>query len=382
MAKKMRTMTHNSRTNSKGRVHGSKHNDRNFDVDQAANIDKSRVDQNYYWHCFQNKHPEWTFEQVELHAYKRLFSKQLQETNEKYIANRHPERCKTMEQFIKLKQYCPEETVLQVGKMEEHIDRATLQKIHVDYMKRMLGWCKEHGNPFQLLDIAIHADEAVPHIQQRRVWYYTDQNGIVKVGQEKALEQAGVPLPDPDKPEGRRNNRKMTFDKMARDLWIEVCHDHGVEVEREPVPDGKHNREKEDMIRDKYSELSQELSAMKEKVDDLTEQKRALESEIEGLENDITSKKDELEDISKAVSGIVEDMKSTSSWSQVEARMERDRVDQQKEKRLDQLERFITFLKEMIPDFFQELWDRFMQHERDREGSRSKKKMLNQDRPL
>lgn len=379
---KMRTMTHNSRTNSKGRVHGAKHNDRNFDVDQVSNIDKARMDQNHYWHCFINKHPEMTFEEVELRVYKRLFTKQLQETNEKYIANRHPERCKTMEQFMKLKQYCPEETVLQIGKMEKHIDHATLLKIYGDYSERISGWWKEHGKPYQLLNFAVHADEAVPHVQQRRVWKYTDENGVVRVGQEKALKQAGVPLPDPSKPEGRRNNRKMTFDKMARDLWIEVCHDHGVEVEREPVPDGKHNREKEDMIRDKYSELSQELSAMKEKVDDLTEQKRALESEIEGLENDITSKKDELEDISKAVSGIVEDMKSTSSWSQVEARMERDRVDQQKEKRLDQLERFITFLKEMIPDFFQELWDRFMQHERDREGSRSKKKMLNQDRPL
>lgn len=273
----MRTMTHNSRTNSKGRVHGAKHNDRNFDVSKADNIDESRMGLNNYTNCFND--PSLTFEQAELKAYQKLFGKQLQETNEKYIASRHPERCKTMEQFIKLRQYCPEETTLQVGKMEQHIDRNTLVGIYNDYNRRMMDWNKSHGNPFIVLTTALHCDEAVPHIQQRRAWRYKDENGTWRVGQEKALARAGVSLPDPTKPEGRYNNRKMTFDKMARDLWLDVCQEHGLEVEREPVPNGKHNREKEDMIRDKYAEMQGKI-AEAEKV---VAEAEKLKPEVERL---------------------------------------------------------------------------------------------------
>ena len=284
----MRTMTHNSRTNSKGRVHGAKHNDRNFDVSKADNIDVSRMGLNNYTNCFND--PSLTFEQAELKAYQRLFGKQLQETNEKYIASRHPERCKTMEQFIKLRQYCPEETTLQVGKMEKHIDRNTLVDIYNDYNRRMMDWNKSHGNPFVVLTTALHCDEAVPHIQQRRAWRWKDENGTWRVGQEKALARAGVELPDPSKPEGRYNNRKMTFDKMARDLWLDVCQEHGLEVEREPVPNGKHNREKEDMIRDKFEEMQQQtekaeqaLGVAKEALQKTEAENQRLRSEVEVL---------------------------------------------------------------------------------------------------
>lgn len=284
----MRTMTHNSRTNSKGRVHGAKHNDRNFDVSKADNIDVSRMGQNNFDNCFND--PSLTFEQAELKAYQRLFGKQLQETNEKYIANRHPERCKTMEQFMKLRQYCPEETTLQVGKMEKHIDRNELLGVYNDYIRRMREWNTAHGSPFIVLTTALHCDEAVPHIQQRRAWRYKDENGTWRVGQEKALAQAGVPLPDPSKPEGRYNNRKMTFDKMARDLWLDVCQEHGLEVEREPVPNGKHNREKEDMIRDKYEDMQQQtekaekaLAVAKEDLKQTKAENHKLKAEVEVL---------------------------------------------------------------------------------------------------
>lgn len=36
--------------------------------------------------------------------------------------------------------------------------------------------------------------------------------------QEKALEALGIELPDPTKKPGKNNNRKMTFDKICRDL--------------------------------------------------------------------------------------------------------------------------------------------------------------------
>ena len=54
--------------------------------------------------------------------------------------------------------------------------------------------------------------------------------------QEKALREAGIELPDPSKPEGRYNNRKITFDKMRREMFQEICLKHGLKIEVEPRP--------------------------------------------------------------------------------------------------------------------------------------------------
>ncbi len=40
--------------------------------------------------------------------------------------------------------------------------------------------------------------------------------------QEKALEELGIPLPNPDKPKGRHNNRKQTFDAVCRTILFDI----------------------------------------------------------------------------------------------------------------------------------------------------------------
>lgn len=281
----MRTTKHNSRTNAGGRVHGSKHNDRNFDVTLADNIDPSRTHLNDYWHLYQGEEP--TFEAAELRFYEEHFSAQLEEINQNYRKNRHPEKCKDMAAWKMVRQNAPEETTLQIGKMEEHVDGDTLMDCFHDYNRRLEAWNEDHGRPFTQLTYARHEDEAVPHVQTRRVWHYMAEDGSLRVGQERALEQAGVELPYPDRKPGRRNNRKVTFDRMTRELWLDVLYDHGVAVEREALPDGRHNRDKEDMIRDKYEAmlketalLRSELAATKEELSATTEEISALQAEI------------------------------------------------------------------------------------------------------
>lgn len=269
---KMRTMQHNSRANSQGRTHGTKHNDRDFDTDLADNINKEKSKDNVYWHLYQAQDPGMTFDQAELKFYVETFGEQLQRTNDNYLRQSHPERCKSMPEWKMARQNAPEETVMQIGKMEEHVDPEILMACFQDYNQRIEAWNEDHGRPFTLLTYALHVDEAVPHIQARRVWHYEDAKGQLRIGQEKALAAAGVELPDPSKSEGRRNNRKMTFDKMARDLWLDVLHEHGLDIERIPVPDGKHNREKEEMIRDKYKEISAETARLQEKKQELDTQ--------------------------------------------------------------------------------------------------------------
>lgn len=276
----MRTMQHNSRTNAKGRVHGTKHNDRKFDVSKADNIDQERMKDNIYLNYYGDL--GMSFEEVELKFYNENFGKQLERTNENYVANRHPERVKTMEEWKSSKRYCPEETVMQIGKLEEHIDAKTLTKCYNDYNKRLHDWNMEHGRVFTTLNTALHVDEAVPHIQARRVWHYKDASGELRIGQEKALKAAGVELPDPKKAEGRRNNRKMTFDAMARQLWLDVCHEHGLDIEREPLPNSKSKKsmDKADMIREKYQQIIDDTVLIEQELEELKAEVRERKQDI------------------------------------------------------------------------------------------------------
>lgn len=282
----MRTTMHGSRTDSRGRVHGAKHNDRNFDTERASNIDSSRSAENQYWHCYKGVMPELTFEEAELRFYEENFGKRLEEINARHLKNRHPERCKTMEEWKKVRQYAPEEITIQIGKTEEHATREQLVECFSEFWKRVLEWNKEHGMPFRTLSRALHMDEAVPHIQIRRVWVYQD-GGELRLGQEKALRAAGLDLPDPSRPEGRRNNRKMVFDKWCRELWLDICREKGLDLERDPLPNGRHNRDKEDMIREKYEEM---LEAAR--VAETTEKQLSAENARLRIDNRIMEKEE------------------------------------------------------------------------------------------
>lgn len=353
---KMRTMTHNGRAKRDGRVYDTRHNDRDFDVKTADNIDPERLDLNQYWHLYMNEQDQiqeeipvekiyipmnWrlqtmideatgsdyaaqdkarfyedrrarrqasesepsedlqqdTFSEVELRFYNEKFGDQLRETNAGYVRNRHPERVRTMEEWKRVKRNAPEESILQIGKMEEHADPDKLMECFLDYTQRLHAWNEEHGKPFTMLSYAMHADEdGAPHIHSRRVWHYQDKDGVFRIGQEKALEAAGVQLPDPDQKVGRRNNRKMTFDKMTRQLWLDVLKEHGLDIEREPVPDGKHNREKEEMIRDKYEAMLQEAEKAQEDAERIA---RESAEQAERAKKDLAEAKSEIERLTR-----------------------------------------------------------------------------------
>lgn len=267
----MRATQHSSRTNAEGKVHGRKHNDRNFDVDKADNIDAGRICENWYWNCYDGGYSEAekdgkiSFADAEIKAYDQLFGRQLDATNRKYIANGHPERVKTMEQWMSQKMHAPEELVLQVGSMDQMPDRDLARTCLLEYVDRLREWNRTHGTPMRILDVALHMDEAVPHIQLRRTWAYED-NGLIRQGQERALEAAGVSLPDPDKSPGRRNNRKMTFDAEMREMWLDICHAHGLAVEREALPDARHGMDKAEMIREKHARAIAETERLRQEA--------------------------------------------------------------------------------------------------------------------
>lgn len=233
-----------------GREGSAKHNDRSFDTTKAEHIDATRTKDNITYKL--NGLQGDTLEAQELDYYRKTYGAGIEARNARYIAQRHPERCRTAEDFYRAAKTRPEEMILQIGShVDGSADREQLRACLDDYLGTLQAWNREHGHPFQILDAAVHVDETTPHIHVRRVWNAPDKDGNLMPGQNAALERAGVPFPDPGKPVGRYNNRKMTFDAWARGQWQEIARSHGFQIETEPIKGRKHLS-----VDDKARELS------------------------------------------------------------------------------------------------------------------------------
>lgn len=224
----MRATIHNGRTGKDG-AYNTKHNDRQFNIKNAEHIDPERVKNNRYWNWTGN--PETTFEAAEAAFYEKHIKQHLDAQNARYRAQRHAERAKTMDEYRKSPQTCPEEVILQIGKMGDTIPADMMARI----IQEQINWEQQQFPGVKVLDVALHMDEqGAPHIHERRAWVYTDKNGNLAISQNKSLEQMGVELPNPDRPRGRFNNRKQTFSRMCREHLLQICREHGLEIEEIP----------------------------------------------------------------------------------------------------------------------------------------------------
>lgn len=235
----MRATIHNGRTSHLG-AFTPRHNDRNFNISHAEHIDPERVRNNRYWNWTGK---EITFEAAEQIFYEKYIRKHLDAQNARYRAQRHAERAKTMDEYRRSPQTCPEEVILQIGKMGDTIPADMMARI----IQEQINWEQKQFPGVKVLDVALHMDEqGAPHIHERRAWVYTDKQGNLAISQNKSLEQMGVELPNPDKPRGRFNNRKQTFSKRCREHLLQICKAHGLEIEEIPQEKSKNGRTLED----------------------------------------------------------------------------------------------------------------------------------------
>lgn len=236
----MRATIHNGRTGKDG-AYNTKHNDRQFDIRNAEHIDPERVKHNRYWNWTGN--PKMSFEDAEAAFYEQHIKQHLDAQNARYRAQRHAERAKTMNEYRKSPQTCPEEVILQIGKMGDTIPADMMARI----IQEQINWEQQQFPGVKVLDVALHMDEqGAPHIHERRAWVYTDRDGNLAISQNKSLEQMGVELPNPNKPRSRFNNRKMTFSRMCREHLLQICREHGLEIEEIPQEKSLSGRTLED----------------------------------------------------------------------------------------------------------------------------------------
>lgn len=259
----MRATLHNGRVHKNGSAFNSKHNDRSFDLDDSDNISADRSGKNRYWNTIEKRwysadDKKMTFEQVERDVCYELVGDFYEQQQERHRAHRQTGRLKSFDDWLKQKNTCPEECHLQIGNVAEHVDARTLSKIACELLNWQVKWSKSHGEPFEILDASFHFDESVPHLQFRRYWTYVDDDGIRRPGQEKALEKIGVGLPDESKKRSRYNNRKMTFDREIRRVFLDICEKHGVYVEREPLVKSKPSLEKDEYLEQRARKLEKE----------------------------------------------------------------------------------------------------------------------------
>lgn len=274
----MRMTIHNGRAGKNG-AYNPRHNDRNFDISHAEHIDPERMPGNIYWNWTGNS--ETTFEAAEQAFYEEHCRAHLDAVNQRHREQRHPERVRDMDAYRTARQTCPEETLLMIGNKDEHLPPRTLRAICED----LRNWEENTVSGLKVLDLALHVDEqGAPHIHMRKAWIYRDENNVELISQSRALQAAGIPLPHPDKPAGRHNNRKQTFSAMERQALYEICREYGIEslLEMQPRERSRSGREFEDYKASKAEERAQAAETRARMAEERTKQAEASLQKIKG----------------------------------------------------------------------------------------------------
>lgn len=350
----MRATIHNGRTSHLG-AFTPKHNDRNFNIKNAEHIDPERVKKNRYWNWTGK---EITFEDAEIAFYEKHISAHLEAQNARYRAQRHAERAKTMDEYRRSPQTCPEEVILQIGKLGDTIPADMMARI----IQEQINWEQKQFPGVKVLNVALHMDEqGAPHIHERRAWVYTDKDGNTAISQNKSLEQMGVELPNPDRPRGRFNNRKQTFSKRCREHLLQICKEHGLEIEEIPQEKSQSGRTLEDYKAneaekrateaDRRREFSERAAESAEKqAESAKSTARSYEEHAEQVARQINNEYGELADAGLQKQEMQEQVEQLQErLEQVQEQLEYTRADYKKAyKRCQRAERRVTDLQNIL----------------------------------
>ena len=270
VGERMRLTRHNGRAGKHG-TYNPKHNDRSFDLENSEHINAELAKKNVYWDCyngFRSLAKEElladTFEEVEEMFYSSQYRNHVESQNQRNEKNRHPERNRTTSDLLKNKKTAPEETIFQIGTIDNHVPPEILLQVVTDFLVEL---DTRFGKNVHILDWALHLDEGTPHIHERHVFDCENSYGEVAPQQEKALEELGFELPDPTQKPSKINNRKKTFDSVCRVILFNITKKYGLDLEEEPEYGGRAYLEKQDYI---LMKQKQQMEQQEKKLEELT----------------------------------------------------------------------------------------------------------------
>ena len=280
----MKASYHNGRATKAGNVYNANHNTKIETREKQKHIDHERTLENVVWARDINNpgskkliRQEGSFDAraFELQFYKDRFGAARERKNAEYIRTGHKSDVRTMEQVINNKKTAPLETIYQIGKEGEHVTPEQLEKIFREFTNWMQ---KEYGSNMEILDVALHVDEATPHIHARYVFFARDRNGDLDVNQTAAFKELGIERPDPQKKVGKYNNSLMTFTERNRERFYEICEEHGIEINREVEnPSQKHL----DVLAFKSEALQKENRELQEELQKVQEKMQRMEGQVQ-----------------------------------------------------------------------------------------------------
>ena len=314
----MRMTIHNGRAGKNG-TYSPKHNDRNFDISSAEHIDPERMPGNVYWNWTGKN--DISFEDCEKVFYEEHCRAHLDAVNQRHREQRHPERVRDMDAYRTARQTCPEETLLMIGNRDEHLPPKTLRAI----CEKLKDWEESTVSGLKVLDMALHVDEeGAPHIHMRKAWIYRDENGIESIAQSKTLQAAGIPLPHPNKPAGRHNNRKQVFSAMERQALYEICQEYGIEslLEMQPRERSRSGREFEDYKASKAEERAKAAEMRARMAEEKTRQAEASLKKVKGAKEHAQKRTQKAQEQAQEQEGKNRSLKATES--QIRGNMERE----------------------------------------------------------
>ena len=320
----MKLTRHNGRSGKNG-TYNPKHNDRQFDTRKSDHIDPERAKGNIYWDYYQGYHyPEnreeeeqirFSFEQVEQAFYAGQYDDYCEAQHERNRKTGHSERDRSTEDLRLDKKTCPEESLIQIGTMEQSLPAETLVKVAEEFFEEFNLRFGEHVH---ILDWSLHLDEATPHIHERHVFDCENRYGETAPQQEKALEALGFDPPFPDQKPGKLNNRKVSFDNTCRTILFDITRNHGLHLDEEPSYGGREYLEKQDYI------LMKQKEKMEEQDQTLQDQKVKMDGQarkIEEQEIRISEQEEKLEAITiriKDQASFIEEITDTAYENAVE----------------------------------------------------------------
>ena len=265
----MKATYHNGRANKGGKVYNANHNTKAETRNQQRHIDHERTMENKIWvrdlenlESPQLRETEGSFDAsaYELDFYKKRYGEARERKNADYVKIGHKDDVRTMEQVIKNPKTAPLETIFQIGTMTERVEPEVLERA----TKEFINWMqKEYGSNMDVLDVALHVDEATPHIHARCVLFGRDKEGNRDVNQSGAFRELKIERPDPTKKQGKYNSPLMTFTERNRQKFYDICQSYGLEIDREVKSPSQKNLE---VLEYKTEKLQEELNRANEKL--------------------------------------------------------------------------------------------------------------------
>lgn len=234
-------------------------------------------------------------EKYELLFYEKAFGKTITNQHERNASRRQQCLDKNAIDMLISKRTQPEETIFQIGDLKNCPNAVTSNELWDIYQEYQKKHNERFGKHIKVIDATLHIDESSYHIHERKVYIGLNSHNEAYPSKDSAFTLLGIERPDMCKAKSRFNNRKQTYSVECRKIWIDVCQEHGIDIET--VPKEYADKKGLTTIEYKVAQEQKRLQAVRGDVDDISQQISALQNQ----KQEINKWLDDNEDITRAL---------------------------------------------------------------------------------